>query len=264
MLSSFHSVTPRTARVLLFASASPLVGKSLAVDTNEVRLQQVRLQSQYPADCPLCIKFGKGPCAPLFKAWYDCTDAHDETCVKLFKDFADCLEAHSDQYEGAAMQRDAISAGSLLDIIKQSNNPQYAKSAIHEISKDDSDSDGDSDHDSDYAARALTDMTHWDNLLSEGDLSSLPRQDFAHPPQISHSDSRLTILLPNHDDLLLVVIQNEKGKTIWAAMGGDWNEMSDDQAEVVCELEQKQNIRVLALYSVTNGEELYQGYYEND
>ena len=53
-------------------------------------------------DCPLCQKFGRGPCGDLFYAWLECTDANPDDatnqCAMQFNQFQACLEREEDYY----------------------------------------------------------------------------------------------------------------------------------------------------------------------
>ena len=53
------------------------------------------------SDCPICQKYGNGPCGSLFWVWWDCTekygDDNDKAAIKCRQEFArfeDCAEKH--------------------------------------------------------------------------------------------------------------------------------------------------------------------------
>jgi len=61
------------------------------------------------ADCPLCKKFGRGPCGEVFKRWLACTDEHPgkdasgeplhlSKCSDFAEQLAKCLDDHSEYY----------------------------------------------------------------------------------------------------------------------------------------------------------------------
>lgn len=61
------------------------------------------------ADCPLCKKFGAGPCGSVFRRWLACTDLHPgknsggeprhlSECSDFAEKLAECLEVHTDYY----------------------------------------------------------------------------------------------------------------------------------------------------------------------
>lgn len=61
-------------------------------------------------DCPLCKKFGSGPCGETFKRWLACTDDHPgkdasgeplhlSKCSDLAEHLAKCLDENSEYYE---------------------------------------------------------------------------------------------------------------------------------------------------------------------
>ena len=60
-------------------------------------------------DCPMCKKFGSGPCGDVFKRWLDCTDQypgkdsdgqplHLKTCSEFAVKLSKCLDEHSEYY----------------------------------------------------------------------------------------------------------------------------------------------------------------------
>ena len=64
-------------------------------------------------DCPVCRKYSRGPCGPLFRRWRACADAHPgrdaggsgeeahlSACADLAGPLADCLSEHAEFYAG--------------------------------------------------------------------------------------------------------------------------------------------------------------------
>eukprot|EP00984_Skeletonema_dohrnii_P001489 scaffold480_cov127-Skeletonema_dohrnii-CCMP3373.AAC.3 len=60
-------------------------------------------------DCPMCKKFGSGPCGDIFKQWLNCTDKHPGKdangeplhlthCSELAEKLAKCLDTHAGYY----------------------------------------------------------------------------------------------------------------------------------------------------------------------
>lgn len=60
-------------------------------------------------DCPMCKKFGSGPCGDVFKRWLDCTDdnpgnddngepMHLSQCSDLAAKLSKCLDDHQEYY----------------------------------------------------------------------------------------------------------------------------------------------------------------------
>eukprot|EP00571_Detonula_confervacea_P004801 CAMPEP_0172317570 /NCGR_PEP_ID=MMETSP1058-20130122/32021_1 /TAXON_ID=83371 /ORGANISM="Detonula confervacea, Strain CCMP 353" /LENGTH=263 /DNA_ID=CAMNT_0013032161 /DNA_START=244 /DNA_END=1035 /DNA_ORIENTATION=- len=60
-------------------------------------------------DCPLCKKFGSGPCGEIFKQWLACTDKHPgkdasgepihlSKCTDLAENLAECLDENTEYY----------------------------------------------------------------------------------------------------------------------------------------------------------------------
>lgn len=63
----------------------------------------------YDDDCPLCAKYGSGPCGGLFRHWWTCTETAKEggaeetdvasQCAAEFERLQKCLDDHSDHYD---------------------------------------------------------------------------------------------------------------------------------------------------------------------
>lgn len=68
-------------------------------------------------DCPMCKKFGSGPCGDTFKQWLDCTDNHPGKdangeplhlthCMDLAEKLGACLDTHADHYTSKDNEED--------------------------------------------------------------------------------------------------------------------------------------------------------------
>jgi len=68
-------------------------------------------------DCPMCKKFGSGPCGDIFKRWLNCTDKHPGKdangeplhlthCSDLAEKLAKCLDTHADYYTSKDNEED--------------------------------------------------------------------------------------------------------------------------------------------------------------
>eukprot|EP00986_Skeletonema_menzelii_P001742 scaffold481_cov148-Skeletonema_menzelii.AAC.8 len=68
-------------------------------------------------DCPMCKKFGSGPCGEIFKRWLDCTDKHPgkdangeplhlTNCLNLAEKLGECLDTHADHYTSKDNEED--------------------------------------------------------------------------------------------------------------------------------------------------------------
>lgn len=60
-------------------------------------------------DCPMCKKFGSGPCGDVFRRWLDCTDENPENdadgepmhisqCLDFATKLSECLDDHQEYY----------------------------------------------------------------------------------------------------------------------------------------------------------------------
>lgn len=68
-------------------------------------------------DCPMCKKFGSGPCGDTFKRWLNCTDKHPGKdangeplhlthCMDLAEKLGECLDTHADHYTSKDNEED--------------------------------------------------------------------------------------------------------------------------------------------------------------
>lgn len=68
-------------------------------------------------DCPMCKKFGSGPCGEIFKRWLNCTDKypgkdlageplHLTKCKDLAEELGKCLDDHADHYSSKDNEED--------------------------------------------------------------------------------------------------------------------------------------------------------------
>ena len=61
-------------------------------------------------DCPLCKKYSRGPCGPLFQKWIDCIDGKEENnqsdCDYLLAPLDQCLKSHQAYYDKISLYDD--------------------------------------------------------------------------------------------------------------------------------------------------------------
>jgi hypothetical protein len=68
-------------------------------------------------DCPMCKKFGSGPCGDIFKQWLKCTDKHPGKdaageplhlthCLDFAEKLGECLDTHSVHYSSKDNEED--------------------------------------------------------------------------------------------------------------------------------------------------------------
>jgi hypothetical protein len=68
-------------------------------------------------DCPMCKKFGSGPCGDIFKQWLNCTDKHPGKdaageplhlthCLEFAEKLGECLDTHADHYSSNDHEED--------------------------------------------------------------------------------------------------------------------------------------------------------------
>jgi hypothetical protein len=61
-------------------------------------------------DCPLCKKYSRGPCGPLFQKWIDCIDGKEENdqsdCDYLLAPLDQCLKSHQAYYDKISLYND--------------------------------------------------------------------------------------------------------------------------------------------------------------
>jgi hypothetical protein len=145
-------------------------------------------------DCPLCQKYGQGPCGDLFYVWLDCTDAASPgddrvtRCAPHFERFQNCLEREEDYYStGSTTAREE----------KEEDSKQVHPPDATEHKED------------------LRDG--WQELIRE-DLEGVERQDFPRSlePRIVTSDNNVWCVSFFSDRLVLVYVYLG-GKLVTAA-----------------------------------------------
>ena len=93
--STIPTITKRGIKTGLGSSAEDLTSTEIDIDDRE--------------DCPMCKKFGSGPCGEIFKRWLNCTDEypgkdsageplHLTKCIGLAEELGKCLDNHADHY----------------------------------------------------------------------------------------------------------------------------------------------------------------------
>lgn len=93
--STIPTVTKRGIKTGLGSSAEDLTSTEIDIAGRE--------------DCPMCKKFGSGPCGEIFKRWLNCTDEyhgkdlageplHLTKCIDLAEELGKCLDNHADHY----------------------------------------------------------------------------------------------------------------------------------------------------------------------
>ena len=101
--STIPTITKRGIKTGLGISAGDLTSAEIDVDDRE--------------DCPMCKKFGSGPCGVIFKRWLNCTDEypgkdsageplHLTKCIDLAEELGKCLDNHADHYSSKDNEED--------------------------------------------------------------------------------------------------------------------------------------------------------------
>ena len=97
------------------------------------------------SDCPLCKKFGSGPCGDTFKTWLACTDTHpgkDATtgepihlgkCSDLADTLAVCLDQHQEYYIKYDDDEKENDGGATHDETTTNTNTQELKDAWNDF-----------------------------------------------------------------------------------------------------------------------------------
>ena len=91
-------------------SASDPASSALSERSDESKSLQGDDDDDDDESCPVCAKYGRGPCGPDFWAWRKCCREHDDNddeylteCASQFERFLDCLkqhEAHESEQDG--------------------------------------------------------------------------------------------------------------------------------------------------------------------
>jgi hypothetical protein len=96
---------PRRRRPVKYGTAIPSVS-SRGITTSRINIADVKTDRE---DCPMCKKFGSGPCGDTFKRWLACTDQHPgkdakgepvhiTKCLDFAEKLSECLDKHSEYY----------------------------------------------------------------------------------------------------------------------------------------------------------------------
>ncbi len=102
----------RRKRPPVFGSTIPIITKrgiktGLGISTGDLTSTEIDVDDR--EDCPMCKKFGTGPCGEIFKRWLNCTDKypgkdlageplHLTKCIDLAEKLGSCLDDHADHY----------------------------------------------------------------------------------------------------------------------------------------------------------------------
>ncbi|KAL3788843.1 hypothetical protein ACHAWO_008168 [Cyclotella atomus] len=95
----------RRKRPPKFGSSMPSIS-SRGISMSGINIDEVNSNRE---DCPMCKKFGSGPCGGIFKRWLDCTDQHPgkdadgqplhlSKCFEFARKLSKCLDDNSDYY----------------------------------------------------------------------------------------------------------------------------------------------------------------------
>src|SRR5210317_2080492 len=93
--STIPTITKRGIKTGLGSSKGDITSSAIDIDDRE--------------DCPMCKKFGSGPCGEIFKRWLNCTGKypgndsageplHLTKCIDLAEKLGSCLDNHADHY----------------------------------------------------------------------------------------------------------------------------------------------------------------------
>jgi len=125
------------------------------------------LPNTYREDCPLCAKYGAGPCGPLFRLWLNCTDnaafAVDKdpvtACAADFDRLQTCLEQHEAYYDTTA-----------TTVSLDSNSDDESTTSNHD-EIDDNDNEAEATDSTDSILEA------WESMI-DMELAAAPREAF--------------------------------------------------------------------------------------
>lgn len=112
-----HGVPPRRIkrrRPQEFGAAIPtLTARGLAKNSGSISdtTASIAVEEDDRSNCPMCKKFGRGPCGDIFQRWLACTDCHTgkinsstgeplhlSKCADFAVKLAECLEVNTDYY----------------------------------------------------------------------------------------------------------------------------------------------------------------------
>lgn len=174
-------------------------------------------------DCPLCQKFGTGPCGELFYKWLDCTDEDPEyatsRCASQFDRFQECLE-REEKY--------------------------YAKDLVNDDIDDDSEN-------TDGSIRSA-----WEDLIRE-DLEGVKRQDFPAPmlPQIVPAGERLRLTFVAES--LVLVFVHQMDELVSAGSKADLIPTDDGcklSLEFLLSIDDGDGVRISAVYELPESQDV--------
>ena len=99
--------SPKRRRPPIFGSSIPkITTRGLVTNSSDTTIPDDITDRE---DCPLCKKFGSGPCGEVFKRWLACTDKHPgkdasgeplhlSKCSDFAEKLAECLDVNSEYY----------------------------------------------------------------------------------------------------------------------------------------------------------------------
>ena len=98
----------RRKRPPIFGSTVPIITQR-GITTDQLGKDVTAGAAEDRSDCPMCKKFGSGPCGDTFKRWLKCTDEHPgkdangeplhlTNCLDLAEKLGACLDTHADHY----------------------------------------------------------------------------------------------------------------------------------------------------------------------
>lgn len=109
----------RRKRPPTFGSTVPTITKrgSITTGTGLIGEDVASVAVNDREDCPMCKKFGSGPCGDTFKRWLNCTDKHPGKdtngeplhlthCMDLAEKLGECLDTHADHYTSKDNEED--------------------------------------------------------------------------------------------------------------------------------------------------------------
>lgn len=206
--------------------AGTVRGLGLIMAMHSMSAPSEALSKQNRSDCPLCQKFGKGPCGGPFYQWLECTEAaivgEDDSdvttrCAPLFEEFQSCLERHESQY----FKDDANDVGNSNPDIRRLLASMAQSTGTGGV---------------DYGQQSTEILEAWQHLIDhELSPEEYPRHGF--PPQLVPKVIRMGGSSRNNNDknfrtgmafvsvdpnyLVLVYVTNQEHKLIAAAGKND-------------------------------------------
>jgi hypothetical protein len=196
---------------LVTLASSSVVGATCAPIKKAPRALRFSSSDQQDRqDCPMCQKFGRGPCGDLFYAWLDCTYAagDDATtrCASQFERFQACLEREQAYYAKEHSADDL-------------NDAKNEKDLLHA----------------------------WEELIRE-DLDGKERQDFPQhlKPRVIEKEQRVQVAFaPEY--LVLVFVHQEK-KLVTAGSKADLVPVDDEWLSLQLPSLPRDEVTISAVY----------------